>query len=48
MWSYELRRTTKHTIVYLGPDLFYKVIVLRSVFLCIEDEQYYNGRDLRA
>jgi hypothetical protein len=46
--SCELRRTTEHCIVYPGSAPFYMVIVLHLVFLCIEDEQYYNGGELRA
>jgi hypothetical protein len=37
-WSCELRRTTKHTTIYLGYYPFYKIIALRPAFLCIEDE----------
>jgi hypothetical protein len=48
MWSYELRRTTRHTIVYPVSGPFYKIIVLHPALLCIEDEQCYNGGELRA
>jgi hypothetical protein len=35
-WSCELFRSTKHTIVYLGSGLFYKVIALYPAFLILK------------
>jgi hypothetical protein len=37
-----------HTLVYSDSDPFYKVIVLRLVFLCIKDKQCYNEGELRT
>jgi hypothetical protein len=35
-------------MVYPGLGPFHKIIALRPAFLCIEDEQCYNGDGLRA
>jgi hypothetical protein len=42
-WSYELWRTTKHTIVYPVLDPFYKVIALCPAFLILKMNNVIKG-----